>query len=46
MREELLSFDWHTYNLSDADIDYTIELVDRIISDRKNKRTKLLRKLN
>jgi hypothetical protein len=35
MREELLNFDWHIYNLSDSDYDYTIELIDRIISDRK-----------
>jgi hypothetical protein len=45
MREELLSFDWHTYNLSDTDFDYTIELVDRIISERKKHTERIIKKI-
>jgi hypothetical protein len=45
MRQELLCFDWHIYNLSDSDYDYTIELIDRIISDRKKEIDRVVKKI-
>lgn len=45
MRKELLNFDWHTYNLSDTDLDFTIELIDRIITDRDKQIKQIVKKI-
>jgi hypothetical protein len=45
MREELLNFNWHIYNLSDTDYDYTIEVIDRIIKDRKKQINRIVKKI-
>lgn len=34
MREKLKDFEWHTYGLKLSDIDYTIQMIDKIIIDR------------
>jgi hypothetical protein len=35
MRKELKEFNWHVYGLNCSDLDYTIGLIDEIISDRQ-----------
>ena len=36
MRENLKNFQWHFYGLKCADIDYTVQMVDNIVTDRLN----------